>query len=75
MRVIYDSGTVRIQGIGRFSPVHTFECGQCFRWFPDKNGGYTGVACGKVANVREDNGDIIITCKAGGFWRFMAALF
>jgi len=68
----FDNGTIRVQGAGRFSPVRTFECGQCFRWFPDKNGGYTGVAFGKAANIKECNGDIYITCQERDFhelWR------
>ena len=66
------NGIVRVTGAGRFSPVHTFECGQCFRWTPDEAGWYIGVAGGKAANVRVDNGDILISCSLedfDGFWR------
>ncbi len=43
-----------------FNPVHIFECGQCFRWIKEDDGSYTGVAKGKVINVREEGENIII---------------
>lgn len=48
-----DSATSRIivNGVRDFSPVHTFECGQCFRWNKQPDGSYTGVVRGRVANV------------------------
>lgn len=42
---------IEIEGIKDFNPVHTFECGQCFRWHKEFDGSYTGVVRGKVANV------------------------
>ena len=30
---------IEIRDIERFAPKHTFECGQCFRWF-EKDGKY-----------------------------------
>ncbi|MDP4109505.1 MAG: DNA glycosylase [Bacillota bacterium] len=68
----YFDGTARISDAGLFSPVNTFECGQCFRWLPDENGGYTGVAFGKAANVRVEDGYLRIKCDPSDFetvWR------
>lgn len=42
---------VIIEGVENFDPVHIFECGQCFRWYREPDGSYTGVVMGKVANV------------------------
>ncbi len=54
---IYEDGTsVRIEGVRDFDPVHIFECGQCFRWYREPDGSYTGVVRGRAANVRYSNG-------------------
>ncbi len=36
---------------GDFHPKDTFECGQCFRWEEDDQGGYVGVASERVARI------------------------
>ena len=36
-----------------FNLVQTFECGQCFRWNKNSDNSYTGVAFGKLINIRE----------------------
>lgn len=53
------------------SPYKTFECGQCFRWNPDENGDYIGVASGRAARVFEHDGKAFIECESAdiGFWR------
>ncbi len=43
-----------IDNIRDFDPVHTFECGQCFRWEKQDDGSYTGAAMGKIVNMRFD---------------------
>lgn len=40
-----------VENIRDFDPVHTFECGQCFRWLKQEDGSYTGVARERVVNV------------------------
>lgn len=40
-----------VQGVRDFDPVHIFECGQCFRWYKQSDGSYTGIVRGRVANV------------------------
>lgn len=49
-----------------FDSIHTFECGQCFRWnLSDR--GYVGVAADKVCLAEDNN----IICNDGDedFWR------
>lgn len=54
---IYEDGTgIRIEGVRDFDPVHIFECGQCFRWYREPDGSYTGVVRGKAANVHYTQG-------------------
>ena len=43
-----------IKNIRDFDPVHTFECGQCFRWEKQPDGSYTGAAMGRIVNIRFD---------------------
>lgn len=45
-----------------FNLVHTFECGQCFRWEQDSNGKYIGVAGGKVIKAYEKDNKIVLEC-------------
>ena len=56
---------------GELSPYKTFECGQCFRWNADENGGYVGVASGRAARVFTRGGMAVIECDEEDidFWR------
>lgn len=42
-----------------FNIQHTFDCGQCFRFFPDGKG-YVGVAYGKPVRLETDKNGILI---------------
>lgn len=55
----YETGII-VKDVEDFDPVHIFDCGQCFRWIREEDGSYTGVAMGKVINVKRDEKDIII---------------
>ncbi|MDD6816570.1 MAG: 8-oxoguanine DNA glycosylase, N-terminal domain-containing protein, partial [Firmicutes bacterium] len=35
-----------------FCPDQIFDCGQCFRWSREPDGSWTGIAGGRVANVK-----------------------
>lgn len=60
MRIIEEAGKIIIKEISDFDPVHTFMCGQCFRW-EQEDGGFIGVAKGKVIFVKlVKNGDVEI---------------
>ena len=50
-KIIQKDNRVLVEGIKDFNLVHTFECGQCFRWIRQIDGSYTGVAKGRVINV------------------------
>lgn len=47
-----------------FDPVHTFECGQCFRWERIEND-YIGVVDGVLLKVFESMGDYEVVVLAG----------
>lgn len=47
-----DKNAVIITNLEHFHPEHTFLCGQCFRWEQEPDGSFTGVAYGKVVNIR-----------------------
>ena len=50
-----------------FNPVHTFECGQCFRWnSTGEENEYIGVAGGRVCRVKE--GEVYCSDEDNGFW-------
>jgi N-glycosylase/DNA lyase len=55
MQLKYEKNKVIIRDIEDFIPKHVFECGQCFRWNLEKDGSYTGVAHGKVINLKIEN--------------------
>lgn len=44
-----------------FDLKDTFECGQCFRWNEKPDGSYTGVAYGKVLNIKKENNSVILS--------------
>lgn len=55
----YDQGII-LKGVHDFELKHIFECGQCFRWNNDSDGGYIGVASGRVVRISSINDDIYI---------------
>ncbi len=58
---LYQEGTsIRIEGVKDFDPVHIFECGQCFRWYKEPDGTYTGVVRGKAASVSYNQGVLML---------------
>ena len=61
MRVYEKGNRVFVEELEHFNPVHTFECGQCFRWEAQEDGSYLGVAHGRVIHVKMDNTTLILT--------------
>lgn len=55
-----DEKGIIIENIKDFNPVHIFECGQSFRWIRQEDGSYTGVARGRVVNMKYDAGALLI---------------
>lgn len=60
-KVFEEKGKVIVRDLNDFEPKHIFECGQCFRWDEEVDGSYTGVAFGKILNVKKDGNDIIFS--------------
>lgn len=54
MRVVDIENGLLLEDLPHFDAKHIFECGQCFRWKKEADGSYTGVAYGKVLNVKSD---------------------
>jgi N-glycosylase/DNA lyase len=40
--------------INYFNPLHTFSCGQCFRWSQDREGNWEGIAYGKHMKLGQE---------------------
>ncbi len=66
MNIREDVNSIIIEGLKDFEPLHTFECGQSFRWRSEPDGSYTGVVGGEVFNVRKEQGSIIIQASSQG---------
>lgn len=60
MKVYEEKGKVIVENISDFNPVHTFLCGQCFRWNEEADGSFTGVAHDRVVNIKSEDNKIII---------------
>lgn len=63
-KVIEGKGFIIIEGIMDFDPVHTFECGQCFRWQQEADGSYSGIVGRHAVNVSYNNSLLKITNAA-----------
>lgn len=55
-----------LENVRDFEAKHIFECGQCFRWKREEDGSYTGIAYGRVINVRSDYEKGIVTIDNAG---------
>lgn len=51
------NGNLHIYNVRDFDLKDIFECGQCFRWNPEEDGSYTGVAFGKAVNISYEPND------------------
>ncbi len=54
MKIIEIEQGLLLEDVPHFDARHIFECGQCFRWKREEDGSYTGVAHGRVLNVKSD---------------------
>lgn len=48
------TNTVTLTGVEHFHAGHTFLCGQCFRFDEEEDGSFTGVAHGRVINIKAE---------------------
>lgn len=60
MNVYEKDNSVILEDVEDFDPKHIFECGQCFRWKKGKDDSYTGVAYGKILNVKREENKIYL---------------
>lgn len=60
MKITEEKGKIILKNLHDFNPVHTFMCGQCFRW-DESDGGFIGIAHGRAVLVKQtENGDVEI---------------
>ncbi len=59
-----DNSTLCISGVKDFDLMHTFTCGQCFRWHKNDDGSYFGAAFGKAVRIKKEGESVFIynTC-------------
>lgn len=58
MKIYEVENGVVLEDVKDFELPHIFECGQCFRWNKEDDGSYTGVAFGKVINLRKEGNNV-----------------
>lgn len=60
MEYLFSKDKVVIKNLTDFSLIHTFDCGQCFRFNRDEKGHFIGVAFGKTADFYTEGDDLVI---------------
>ncbi|MBN2260118.1 MAG: 8-oxoguanine DNA glycosylase [Clostridiales bacterium] len=53
MKVYENNGRITIENVQGFNLKNTFENGQCFRWRECEDGSYSGIAFGKMLNIKK----------------------
>jgi N-glycosylase/DNA lyase len=57
-----------VEGVRDFNTVHTFECGQCFRWNRCSDGSHTGIVRDKPVNILVKDGILRLkNCSSADF--------
>ncbi len=59
--VFFEKDKVYIKNAKNFSLAQTLDCGQAFRWKAGGDGVWSGIAGGKYIELKEQNGDIVIS--------------
>ncbi|RDY23232.1 DNA-3-methyladenine glycosylase 2 family protein [Romboutsia maritimum] len=60
MKAYEKDNSVILEEVADFDPKHIFECGQCFRWNKNEDGSFTGVAYGKILNIKKEGNKIYL---------------
>lgn len=60
MKICIDNGNILIREADDFKLEDIFDCGQCFRFNPDGNGGYIGTACNKTVRISQTDDTVIL---------------
>lgn len=75
MRVTPCKNGVRISDVQDFSLEKTLECGQCFRFFKNSGGAYTGVADGRCICAESTDDGVFLSCTEAEFESFWQNYF
>lgn len=59
--VFFENDKIYIRNVKNFDLAQTLDCGQAFRWKPDENGVWSGIAKSRFIELKEQNGDIVIS--------------
>ena len=73
MNIFENENNVVIEGLKNFSLEQTLDCGQAFRWSPEDNGAWSGIANGRFLRLSM-HGDTLTLHdmtldEFNGFWR------
>jgi N-glycosylase/DNA lyase len=56
----FEPGRVTVTGLTDFDITQIFDCGQCFRFDPDAEGGISGVAFGRRIRLEQPRADTLV---------------
>lgn len=56
----FDPGKVTVTGLTDFDIAQIFDCGQCFRFDPDAEGGISGIAFGRRIRLEQPRADTLV---------------
>ena len=51
----------RLKSADSFELIHTFECGQCFRWNMQEDGSYIGIVRNNILKIEKKNNDVFFS--------------
>lgn len=54
---------ILVSNLFDFSLPEILDCGQCFRWVPDEQGGYSGIAMGRHLTIRPIDSHTFLFCS------------
>lgn len=60
LTILQKNDRIIVKNMVDFEISHIFDCGQCFRWDKETDDSYTGVAFGRVLNVKKEGNDVIL---------------
>lgn len=60
MKICNENGNILIYEVKDFKLTDVFECGQCFRFNPDRKGGYIGTAHNKTVRISQEGDTVVL---------------
>jgi len=61
MKLYEKDNLVILEEVENFDVRAIFTCGQAFRWYEESDGSFTTVHLGRVLNVLNENGRVVLT--------------